>query len=167
MLDVQFEREPEGFRMTGRTLQFEGLIHAAFACGWAWGASEWVRQERQAGAGLQMQHLFFGIPIALAGIYVVWIALLGIVGKVVVRGERSELTVWEGVAFVGSSQRFSAHEVTAVDIGPLMDRSTRPTPDVVRVHLKGETKRVLKFGVRLNERRRERMVELLRQELGK
>ena len=153
--------------MTGRTLQFEGLIYAAFACGGAWGASEWVRQERESGAGLQTQHLFFGVPMALAGLYVVWNALLGIVGKVVVRGERSEVTVWEGVAFVGSSRRFSAHEVTAVDIGPLMDRSTRPTPDVVRVHLNGEAKRMLKFGLRLNETQRKRVVELLRQELGK
>lgn len=167
MLNVQFEREPEGFRMTGRTLQFEGVLYVAFACAAAWLAAGWVEQEWNKGAGLQKQHLFFGVPMALAGLYVVWNALLGIVGKVVVRGERSELTVWEGVAFLGSTQRFSAHEVTAVDIGPLMDRSTRPTPDVVRVHLTGQTKRVLKFGLRLNETQRKRVVELLRQELGK
>jgi len=167
MLDVQFEREPEGFRMTGRTLQFEGLVMLAFACGAGWLAAGWVEQEWSKGAGVQKQHLFFGIPIALAGLYVVWSALLALVGKVVVSGERSELKVWEGVAFLGSSQRFSAHEVTAVDIGPLMDRITRPSADVVRVHLKGERKRVLKFGVRLNETQRKRVVELLRRELGK
>lgn len=167
MLDVQFEREPEGFRMMGRTLQFEGLVYLAFAGGAGWLAAGWVMQEWSKGMGVQKQHLFFGVPMALAGLYVVWNALLGIVGKVVVRGERSEVTVWEGVAFVGSSRRFSAHEVTAVDIGPLMDRSTRPTPDVVRVHLNGEAKRMLKFGLRLNETQRKRVVELLRQELGK
>jgi len=164
MRTVRFEQLPHGFRITAINLQWEGILFAAFLCGAGWLAAGWVRQEWERGAVMGTQHLFFGIPMALAAVVLVWQALQGIAGQVIVIRDGDELAVWEGVGPLGRWQRAVWCEVSGVDIGPLVDRSVSRSSEVVRLHLGGDSKRMVKLGRMLDAPRRERIVALLRQE---
>lgn len=165
MIPVRFERSPNGFRIVARTLQWGGLLFAAFVCAGWWMILQWVRQEWEKGAQWDTQHLFFGIPLALAALLMAWHALRGIAGKVVVSGDADELLIREGVGPFGTTRRLHKHEISSIDIGPLLDKAIRPGAQVVRLHLATVPKQVVKFGDALGDSHRKRIVELLRQEL--
>jgi hypothetical protein len=167
MFPVRCERSANGFRIMAHTLQWGGLLFAAFVCAGLWMILQWFRQELQNGARWDAQHLFFGIPMALAALTLSWHALRSIAGQVVVSGNAEEILIREGVGPWGTTHRLHAREVASIDIGPLLDRATRRSAEVVRLHLATVPKRVVKFGDALGDSHRKRIVELLKLELNR
>jgi hypothetical protein len=166
--EVDFTRPPRGvwvrqlgggFEVGSTTRSAIAFFLVPFTLFWSGGALGGIYGSQIFKGQFDPKLSLFGLPFLIGSLFLVPIALISAFGKLVVRGEGDQGSVFLGVGPVGWTRRFRWSEIKRVHRS--MSAWTQNNRRVPLIELEREQKPV-RFGTQLSEKRRDFMLAALK-----
>lgn len=152
-----FTRTTRGFEVGASTRSAFALIMVPFMCVWSGGSLGGIYGKQIVDGKLNIGMSLFGIPFLLGTVVLGSVAVMMVCGKVVVRVEGDDASIFTGAGPIGWTRRFSWADISSVRTSE--KRSGRGASSE-QITLEGQRRIDLASG--LNSERRHFMVAALR-----
>ena len=164
---VRLESNLVAFRVAATTFGLEFLFLLPFAGAFGYFSLGWLYWEQWTTKQFLLGRSLFGLPFLFGTLTVGWQGLMRLGGRVVVKSEGDEASVFEGLGPIGRTKRFRWSEVGQVKEGFLHDTvSTKTRTPAIRVTFRDSKRPVLKFGSMLSDKRLKFIVAEMQERLG-